>query len=469
MSLLRGESGRGSPRPSTVAGLVLVIVTAVAGCGNDWQETSPSSNRAAPGAGGAGGEEAAAPRPTTEVSIDADPEELVPVDAPGVTDTEIRVGGVASVTNPIGGRWGDSFEGVKAYFDMVNEQGGVHGRQLVLAEERDDQMANNATEVQRLIGGDVFAVLPVAGPLFTGSELLVREGVPTFGWAIGTDWEGADRPNLFGQAGSFLCIGCERASAAWPAQEAGADKVGILAYGVPQSAGCADGSRRSIEATSDVTGIEVAFFDQALPYGMSDLSVQVSRMKDEDVGFVITCLDTNGVVTLAREIRRQGLDAAIYQPNGYDHRILAEYGDLLEGSIVRTDFVQFEYEPAPPGLEDYLHYVEARSATPSENSMVGWLNADLFVTGLREAGPDFSREKLIAAVNSLTDHTADGLLPGTDWTTAHEQVKECSFYSRVEDGEFVPLGDGSQPFVCPVIDDDELVLVPPSEAEEVSR
>jgi ABC-type branched-subunit amino acid transport system substrate-binding protein len=443
--------------------VLLVLVVVVAGCGNDWQDTSPSSNQAAPGVAG---EEAAGPQPTTEVDIDVD--EFVPIVAPGVSDTEIRVGGVASVTNPVGGRWGESFDGVKAYFDMVNEQGGIHGRQLVLTDERDDQMVNNATEVQRLISSDVFAVLPVAGPLFTGSELLAREGVPTFGWAIGADWEGADRANLFGQAGSFLCIGCPQTPPAWAARASGADKVGILAYGVPQSTECAEGARRSIEEYGAAAGVEVAFMDQALPFGVSDLSVQVSRMKDEGVGFVLTCMDTNGVVTLAREVRRQGLDAAIYQPNGYDHRILEEYGDLLEGSIVRTDFTQFEVDPAPPGLENFLHYMEARGATPSENSMVGWLNADLFVTGLREAGPEFSREKVIAAINSLTDYTADGLLAGVDWTTAHEQVKECAFFSRVEDGEFVPLGEPDQPFICPVVDGDELVNVAPAEAGVVS-
>src|SRR5438093_4559981 len=53
-------------------------------------------------------------------------------DRPGVTDTEIKVGGVASITNPLNGPYGDSFEGAQAYFDIVNKQGGVHGRQIKL-------------------------------------------------------------------------------------------------------------------------------------------------------------------------------------------------------------------------------------------------------------------------------------------------------------------------------------------------
>ena len=76
-------------------------------------------------------------------------------------------------------------------------------------------------------------------------------------------------------------------------------------------------------------------------------------MKDAGVDFVTTCMDTNGVVTLAKEMEKQGLDAAQYLPNGYDHEFLEEYGDLFEGSIVRTDFVPFELpeDDQPEGLK----------------------------------------------------------------------------------------------------------------------
>ena len=62
-----------------------------------------------------------------------------PVNAPGVTATEIHVGSITSKTNPIGG---DNFllnDGINAYFDVVNGQGGVWGRKLKLTSERDDQ------------------------------------------------------------------------------------------------------------------------------------------------------------------------------------------------------------------------------------------------------------------------------------------------------------------------------------------
>jgi branched-chain amino acid transport system substrate-binding protein len=378
-----------------------------------------------------------------------------PVDAPGVTDTEIRVGGVASVTNPLGAKFGDAFDGVDAYFQMVNEEGGVHGRQLTLASRRDDQVANNDAQVQALLTqDDVFAVLPVASILFTGADALVEAGVPTFGWAIDPAWEGSEeepRENLFGQAGSFLCFDCARPTYPYVAQQVGATSVGLLAYNVPQSADCATGVERSFERYTEPGSAELVFSDTSLSYGTTDLSVQVAQMRDRGVDFVMTCMDLQGIVTLAREMNRQSVDTVQYVVNGYDHELVAEFGDLFQGSFVETNFVPFEVEDPPESLETYLEWMDRTGTEPTENSMNGWLNAALFVEGLRQAGPDFSREKVIDAINQMTDWNAGGLLHSVDWTVRHTEPARnvCHAFSRIEGDDFVPvLGEPGEPFIC---------------------
>jgi branched-chain amino acid transport system substrate-binding protein len=339
----------------------------------------------------------------------------------------------------------------------------------VLSEERDDAVANNSTEIQRLVTqGDSFAILPVASLLFTGAETAVRQDVPTFGWTINPEWQGTrddPRANMFGQAGSFLCFDCARPELAWVAQHLDAHRVGVLAYAVPQSAECARGVQASFDRYGPDVDARLVYSDESLSFGVGDLSVQVSRMKDEGVDMIATCMDSNGVVTLAREAKRQDLDAAQYLVNAYDQGFLDEYGDLFEGSLVRTDFVQWDVEDEPPGLENFLEWMDRNDSEPTENAMVGWLNADLFVTGLREAGAHFTRQKLIDAINRMTDYTADGLLPGIDWTTAHEQPQRCVFFSEIHDGEFVPVSDDpDDPFVCAAEQDGEIVDLSPGEA-----
>jgi hypothetical protein len=202
----------------------------------------------------------------------AAPGKHVKVVAPGVTDTEIRVGGVAAVHNPTGTKAGDAFAGTKAYFDMVNASGGIYGRKLVLAAQRDDNTANNKVEVQGLLTEDkVFAVLPVATLLFTGAQTLVDQAIPTLGWTINPEWEGTKqnpRSNLFGQAGSFLCFKCAGPGLPWLAQRLGKHKIGVLAYTVSESADCAEGVRNSFAKYGKAADSQVAFIDKSLSFGV---------------------------------------------------------------------------------------------------------------------------------------------------------------------------------------------------------
>ena len=191
------------------------------------------------------------------------------VSAPGVSATEIRVGGVASVNNPLGGSYGAAFDGAHAYFDMVNSQGGVYGRQLVLAEKRDDGAVNNKTEVDGLIAEDIFAVIPVATLLFNGADALAKSGIPTFGWTINPEWAGTPsdpRSNLFGQTGSYLGFTDPKPNLPYVVGKLKKRKLGVLAYNVPQSADCAEGVRNSIEKYGDAVDAEIAYFDKTLSW-----------------------------------------------------------------------------------------------------------------------------------------------------------------------------------------------------------
>ncbi len=380
-------------------------------------------------------------------------EDFPPVDQPGVTDTEIRVGGVATVTNdPTGNTLGSAFDGVEAYFDYINTtEDGVYGRTLVLDEKRDDQLANNRQEVQALLGQNLFAVLPVAVDLFTGADLLAEAGIPTFGWDINAEWGSEENspgpPNLFGQFGSYICFTCGQPSPmVWLAKQLGLERVGVLAYSVPQSEVCAVGLENSFEKYPVA---EVAFSDKSLAFGGVDYSAQVAQMIERNVDYIIPCLDGNGVATIAREMRKQGLDATLILPNAYNHRFIEENAEFLDGNYVLTPFAPFETRPKPPGLKLYERWIKRTGGDKNENSLTGWLNADLFVTGLKAAGPDFTQQKVVDAINAMTDYDAGGLLPGVDWTIAHEDDPDCYAVTKIVDGKLKPVfGKPGKPFIC---------------------
>jgi branched-chain amino acid transport system substrate-binding protein len=379
-----------------------------------------------------------------------------PVNEPGVTTSEIRVGGVATASNdPTGNTLGTAFDGTQAYFDYINSsQKGVCGRKLVLSSKRDDALANNRQEVQGLISEDnVFAVLPVAVDLFTGADLLASQGIPTFGWLINPEWgseEVQSPPNFFGQSGSYLNLktpGPSYYADAWLAQKLNKKRVGLIAYAVPQSSGSAD----AIEATFEKfpKSGKVVFKDTSQAFGAVDYGVQVSKMKEEKVNLVIPSLDANGAFTLAREMKKQGLNAPMVLPNAYDQERIEKNADVANGNYLFTLFTPFETTSKPKGLKLYEKWIKKSGGTKSENSLYGWVNADLFVKGLKAAGCDFTRQTVVDAINQMTDYDADGLIAPVDWTKAHQEAPPCYTWLKVENGTFKPVfGQGGKRFLC---------------------
>jgi len=71
---------------------------------------------------------------------------------------------------------------------------------------------------------------------------------------------------------------------------------------------------------------------------------------------------------------------------------------------------------------------------------------------LKGAGPNFTRQKVIDYLNTLTNWNADGMLMPVDWTKQHTDLhypRACIGYLKVENGKFVPIwGQPGKPILC---------------------
>jgi branched-chain amino acid transport system substrate-binding protein len=372
----------------------------------------------------------------------------------GITANSITVGGVASLSGPIPADFSGIFDGAQAYFDMVNASGGVDGRQIDYPYKLDDA-SNPSTDsdaIRTLVEQDkVFAVVGVGTPEFAGASYLVDNEVPTFGYAISPAWTMGD--NLFGAEGSYVDFLSPGPEPAFLAQQVRARRVGLLAYGVTESHNACEGFATVLQRY----GIDVAYQDLSIPAPAVALSSDVIRMKSAGVQMVISCLDVSGNVLLAQTLRQQQLKVIQYWLDGYDEDTLKEYANLMDGVyflIAHTPFDLPRSElPSYPGMAVYLTQLARYfpNDTPGELSLTGWINADLFVTGLRMVGHDLTRIKLIAAINSLKAYSADGLVTPIAWAPEHDAngPYDCNVFIHVVNGSFVPVF-GSRPsvFTC---------------------
>lgn len=434
-----------------IAALSILSLSATA-CGNsDGDSSSPTTTE-----GGTGGPS------TSSGAIDSDRDTFKPIaGVPGVTDDEIAYAAIGTRSgNPLGNCILDCYlDGIKAYFAFRNSEGGIFGRDLVVSQELDDELAQNQVRALEVTSGnDAFGAFE-ATLLASGWGDLDAAGVPTYAWGIHST-EAADRSHIFPSV-AIRCGDCTGRTVPYAVKTAGAKHMASIGYGISEnSKACTNTVADSIELYADEIGADVAYVNDELDFGLANgIGPEVTAMKDAGVDFISTCIDLNGMKTLAQELGRQGMqDVTLYHPNTYNQSFVAEAGGIFDGDFVSVQFLPFESDRSGSALDDFLTWMDDQGSEPSELAMVGWINATLAFEGLLAAGPEFDRDKVTAATNALTEFDAGGLISPIDWTVAHtpytqatrreDASKECAAVVRVEDGEFVTVGPPDKPWLC---------------------
>jgi hypothetical protein len=433
-----------------IAALTVLSLSAVA-CGNSDGDDAATTTTA--GGGGSS---------TTVSTGDGDRDTFVPISGvPGVTDDEIAFAAIGTKSNnPLGTCILDCYtEGIKAYFAFRNSEGGIFGRDLVLAQELDDELGQNQVRALEVTSADAVFADFQATLLASGWGDLDAAGVPTYAWGINAD-EAANRQNIFPST-PIRCADCTGRAVPYAVKVAGAKHVASIGYGVSENSKvCTNATADSIELYSDDIGADVAYVNDNLDFGLANgIGPEVTEMKRAGVDFISTCIDLNGMKTLAQELDRQGMqDVVLYHPNTYNQSFVAEAGGIFDGDFVSIQFVPFESDTEGTALGDFLTWMDKQGSEPSELAMAGWINASLAFEGLLAAGPEFDRAKVTAATNAMTDFSAGGLTQPTDWTVAHtpytqatrsvDKGLECAALLRVEDGAFVTVGPKDKPWQC---------------------
>jgi ABC-type branched-subunit amino acid transport system substrate-binding protein len=434
-------------RRSLVVAVVLALL--LAACGNSSDNNNAAKSTSSGGSVNTG-------------SVDTN--QHVAVSAPGVTDTEIRYSALGTNSNnPLGTCVLDCFvDGINAYFDLINNQGGIYGRKLVVSQKVDDELANNQAKAQEIVSAnDTFGTFSAA-ELATGWGDLADAGIPTYVWMIDPA-NASGHPEIFGNA-PVICTTCTSRWVANAAKLAGATKVATLGYSASAaSKTCADSAADSIKKYGpNIGNPQVVYTKDDLDFGLPNgIATEVTAMKNAGVDFIALCIDLNGAKTLAQELQRQGMrdKVTMYHANTYDQQFVKDSGGLFDNDLILAQFRPFEAQSGQSSLQDFHNQMKKLGKPESEIAMVGWIDAITAVAGLKAAGPSFDRQKVIDGTNALKQFTADGLVSPVDWGRQHEAPTEddiathgwahdCQSLVKVNNGNFVIEGDPAKPFNC---------------------
>ena len=372
--------------------------------------------------------------------------------APGVTSNSITVGTISTQTGTLAANFSSLIYGERAYYDYINSQGGVNGRKINYQYSLDD--GGNPTTFNQLantlINQDhVFAVTGVATAFFS-PNLFVESGIPTYGYNVTGNWQGPS--NLFAAGGSVQYYPAGAPEVAYLARKTQkSPSIAFVAYGVAASAAACQSEQDAITAA----GYKVSYSDLKINYPGSTVATDVQRMKQAGSNMVVSCMDVQGNVTMARAIKQYGLDMTQVWFSGNDQSTLNTNQSLMQGVYFNIFHVPFSASQSLyPGLKLYL--AEMKKYEPAyatdEIALQGWESAALFVQGVKMAGSNLTQANVIKEDNTLSAFTAGGLETPVNWVSAGHTGHAppyCLAYIQVSGDKYVPtLNKGKNVFDC---------------------
>ncbi|MEX5636472.1 ABC transporter substrate-binding protein [Parafrankia sp. FMc2] len=326
--------------------------------------------------------------------------------SPGVTSDKVVAGLLYPDTGPLAGEFSAFRGGVEARLGVAAQEGGVNGRQLVY-EWADDQAqpSINLVAAQHLVDDqNVFGIMEVTTAASGSAKWLNEQGIPVTGHADESVWSNYE--NMFSYS-YFLGSGNGVDTYGLFVKRAGGTRAVVMSiWGNEFSTKASDAVAASLEAV----GIPVVDRIEVTP-GITNPSATAARIRALDADVLVSYATESEFARTVNLARQAGVDIkVVLAPNGYGSA--DQPLDWPVGSY--TSLVYHPFESGSPGIARFREAMsefvpQVRPATSSV-ALHGWITADMFVRGLREAGPCPTRESFIRGLRGVKSYDADGII-----------------------------------------------------------
>jgi ABC-type branched-subunit amino acid transport system substrate-binding protein len=343
---------------------------------------------------------------------------------------------------------------MQAYFDYINDQGGVYGRKIKLYVGDSQYSGPIASEViRRLVEQDKIFLLE--GSLGTEAhsavyKYLEERGIPDIYILTGNSkWTVPVARNRFTSLMDYTTEG--RVFARYVAENFDGGKLGLLAqnddYGKEGEAGLKQGLE---ELNADVD-VAVEYYDAT----QSDVTAQIQRLKNEDVDILVswaTPVVAANIMKTAREILSWDVPFMINSANALEIVARLAGYDNIEGAVSAVIGVQ-SYELDNPAIAEKKEIMAkyAPDTVFDNTSLGGYVIAQGIVGYLKQTGPNLTREAFLDTVETLCEYMCDTcLVPASTSPDDHRLVDAEMMAKAVVDRSMDPPTFRWEPFGEPI-------------------
>jgi branched-chain amino acid transport system substrate-binding protein len=353
----------------------------------------------------------------------------------------MTTGGVAGAANTspitVGGIWSQTdFKGgdvgAEAAFNAFNAAGGLDGRKIHFIGMQDD--ASDTTQdlaaAKTMVQDHVFAVLPVLTGEWVGGPVLAKAGIPYFGWGVSPTWWGSSN----GFSPTDAVPPTPSTSPIWANQKL------ILCKAV--SGGCkgktvallADNQQASIVSMQSdaaqwkATGAKVVAEISSVPNPpavVTDYSPYTQQLLASNAGgqpdIIEQILPASQSVGVNSELNAEGFKGVDINFTLYDPAAVT----VDKSSDTALNFAPWQQTSAAVKL--MIKRVQATSSTValSQSVEIGYISAEMFIAGIKKAGPSVTSKSLIKTLNSGFTFGIPGLIGTQTYPAAHTQNLNC--------------------------------------------
>lgn len=358
---------------------------------------------------------------------------------PGVTGDTITIGILGSLTGPAA-IWGSgNYVASTMYFNKVNEAGGVHGRRIRwIVEDDGSTPPKGIAAIKKLGGANVFAIFgPAASAVVAAARpALDASGIPTFISIPSTPR--ATEPfskNVF-RTGPLNDTLQGYLVADFVVNELKAKRVALLSQSDEYGQRGADSVVKRLKERHTMAPAAHEVFN----VGDTDFTSQVLRVRDARPDALIVYGYIAPSSTIVRQAKQLGVEAKIIGSNATSSRLYPKVvGDAATGVlnvITVADLPESTREPIASFRAEFerLNPALVPQGRPDLTDLLGYGGAITFMEGLKRAGRDLTREKFIAALETLRNFETGFSLPTTFTANDHEGQKAARILEIQPDG-----------------------------------
>ena len=354
----------------------------------------------------------------------------------GVTDQKILLGQSAAFTGPAAQLGIQLHAGAKAYFDQINEQGGINGRKIEII-TADDKYESDlaAANTKKLIEQDkVFALFGYVGTPTSNAALPIftKAKVPFF--APFTGAQSLREPfnrEIFHVRASYFD---ETEYLVQKLVNTGMKNIAVFyqndAYGQAGLAGVERAAKKM-----NVTLIERVTVER----NSVDVKVAVDKVLPKRPDAIIQISAYSSCAAYIKAMRKAGYLGQFYNVSFVGSQALSDTLGTDGPGVVISQVVPFPWRAAVPVIAEYQKAMKkSGSAGYNFSSVEGYVAAKVFAEGVRRAGRDLTREKLLKALETINPDSYDvGGFPVTFSATNHSGSRFVDMTAIVKDGKFL--------------------------------